>query len=127
MFNEFDNLETIDLTYFDTSNITNMADWFANDINLKSIIGLNKFNTDKTTNMSNMFYQLSSIEELDLSSFNFQNVDNYNNIFYQLKNGIKIYTKDEISAQWVSERITEKNITGYVYYKNNDDWIEYVS
>ena len=127
LFSNFGSLETIDLTYFDTSNITNMADWFSNDINLKSIIGLNKFNTYKTTNMSNMFYQLSNIEELDLSSFDFQNVDNYNNIFYQLKNGIKIYTKDEISAQGVSERITEKNITGYVYYKNNDDWIEYIN
>ena len=41
---------------------------------LKQIVGINKFNTSKLTNMSGMFQLCTQIEYLDLSNFNTSNV-----------------------------------------------------
>ena len=54
MFNECKSLKSIDLSNFNTQNVTNMNDMFRECKSLKSI-DLSNFNTQNVTNMSDMF------------------------------------------------------------------------
>ncbi len=55
---------------------TNSANLFNGFEALKSVNGLENFNTEDTTDMSYMFYGCRSLKELDLRAFNVQNVKN---------------------------------------------------
>jgi len=48
---------------------------------LKQIIGINKFNTNKVTNMAGMFSECEELEYLDLSNFNTNNVFDMSSMF----------------------------------------------
>ena len=48
-------LEYLDLTNFDTSNVKNMDDMFWGCSKLKEIKGINNFNISKVTSKQNMF------------------------------------------------------------------------
>ena len=106
MFAYNDNLETLNLSKFDTSNVinfyamffycekltsiaglnnwktksaTNMSSMFAGCQNLESITGLDNWDTTAATNMSSMFASATSLQKLDLSSFDTRNAtqDNF--------------------------------------------------
>jgi len=81
MFYECSNMTNVDLSSFDTSNITYMNSMFF-DCNSLSALNLNNFNTATVTNMDNMFYGCSSLSSLDLSNFNTSNVTNMYRMFY---------------------------------------------
>ena len=55
MFQDCEEIESLDLSNFDTSNVTNMAFLFNNCNNLKEIKGLNNFITTKVTDFQSMF------------------------------------------------------------------------
>ena len=105
MFAYNDNLETLNLSKFDTSNVinfyamffyckkltsiaglnnwktksaTNMSSMFAGCQNLESITGLDNWDTTAATNMSSMFASATSLQKLDLSSFDTRNATQYN-------------------------------------------------
>ena len=86
-FGEFDNAKTIDLSYLDTSMVTNMSYMFSGDIfggsymTLKEIIFGNNFDTSNVENMSGMFILCGNIEELDLSSFDTSKVTSMSKMF----------------------------------------------
>ena len=91
MFQYCSELESIDLSNLNTSNVTNMAFLFNNCNNLKEIKGLNNFITNKVTDMRSMFQSCFKIEYIDLSNFDTSNVSNMEYMFdecYKLK-GIK--------------------------------------
>ncbi len=70
---------SIDLSSFDTSNVTNMSQMFHSS---KAItIDLSSFDTSNVTDMSSMFFQ-SQATSLDLSSFDTSNVTNMPSMFY---------------------------------------------
>jgi len=48
-------LEYLDLTNFDTSNVNDMSWMFTNCEKLKEIKGINNFNTSQVENMESMF------------------------------------------------------------------------
>ena len=95
MFATSKNLTSLDVSNFDTSNVTSMSCMFAGvDTNgvqckmfLTNIIGLDHFDTSKVTNMSSMFANCFNITTIDLSSFDthlvtdmlsmFNNVNDY--------------------------------------------------
>jgi len=84
-------LEYIDLSNFDTSNVTNMAFMFNHCNRLKEIKGLDKFITSKATTMEGMFQSCFKLEFIDVSSFDTSNVEKMNFMFvdcFKLK-GIK--------------------------------------
>ena len=56
-FNNVMNLKYLDLSNFNTSKVFYMDYVFTNCFKLKEIKGINKFNTNKVTNMSAMFQQ----------------------------------------------------------------------
>lgn len=74
------NINSIDITNFDTSNVTNMSGMFWNCNNLTSL-ELRNFNTSKVTNMSNMFSGCNNMTSLNISTFNTDNVTSFNNMF----------------------------------------------
>ena len=70
---------TIDLSSFNTSNVTYMSDMFGGDSSATTL-DLSSFNTSKVNNMKSMFYG-SSATFLDLSNFDTSNVTNMNWMF----------------------------------------------
>ena len=72
MFAYLTNVESLDLSKLDTSNITNMSRMFYKSSGLKNI-DLSNFNTSNVTNMGSMFEGCSSLTTLDVSNFNTSN------------------------------------------------------
>ena len=84
LFDEYWNVEDIDLSPFDTSHTTNFTQMFSGDVKLKEI-DLSRFDTSKVTSMASMFSNCKSLAELDLSSFNTKNVKFMSNMFFDAK------------------------------------------
>ena len=88
MFGECYELKYLDLTNFNTSNVTKMNHMFTKCHKLKEIKGINKFYTNKVTDMSAMFQYCYELEYLDLSNFDTSNVTKMTWMFnecYKLK------------------------------------------
>ena len=81
MFENCYELECIDLSNFDTSEITDMSWAFNFCLKLKEIKGINNFNTSKVENMESMFKCCEKLEYLDLSNFDTSNVSNMKAMF----------------------------------------------
>ena len=73
MFSDCESLTYINLSNFNTQNVTNMSSMFCG---CKSLININlsNFNTQNVTNMCSMFSDCESLTNIDLSNFNTQNV-----------------------------------------------------
>ena len=80
-FNECSNIISIDLTNFDSSNVTNMSYIFHKCEKLKNIKGLNKLNTNKVIDLNTMFGNCNELEYLDLSNFDTSNVTDMSYMF----------------------------------------------
>ena len=65
MFQECNKLKYLDLN-FDTSNVIDMSGMFNRCYELKEIRGIQKFNTNKVTNMREMFQECNKLIKLDL-------------------------------------------------------------
>ena len=80
MFYYCSNLTSLDLSSFNTSNVTNMTNMFYECRNLTSL-DLSLFNTSKITIMSSMFGYCNGLTSLDLSSFDTSNVNAWSATF----------------------------------------------
>lgn len=65
MFIDCKNLTSLDLSHFDTKNVTNMAMMFTNCRKLSNL-DVRNFDTNKVTDCSQMFYNCNSLEEIIL-------------------------------------------------------------
>lgn len=65
-----------DDSFAEYTELTSTAYWFFDLISLKSITGIKNLKTDKVTDMSNMFFRCSQLEEIDLSTLNTSNATN---------------------------------------------------
>lgn len=83
-------LTKIDLSGWDTSNVTDMNSTFYNCSSLTSL-DVSNFNTSKVTSMGNMFKGCSSLTSLDLSNFDTSNVTS---IEYMFQNCSSLETLD---------------------------------
>ena len=81
MFGDCKDLEYLDLSNFNTSNVTNMQFMFDGCNKLKQIKGINNFNTINVTKMTGMFQECNELEYLDLSNFNTSNVTDMSQMF----------------------------------------------
>ena len=84
MFSYISSIPEIDLSEFDTSNVTDMSYMF-NYLYIYEL-DLSHFNTSKVTNMENMFSGMSPLVELNLSGFDTSNVTNMRQMFYNSPN-----------------------------------------
>ena len=74
------NILDLDVSHFDTSNVTNMRSMFSDMPKLTSL-NLSNFDTSKVTNMSQMFESMSSLTTLNLSSFDTSQVTDMSYMF----------------------------------------------
>ena len=89
MFAYLENVDTLDLTGLDTSNITDMSHMFRDSKKLTSL-DLSNFNTFKVIYMNNMFYNCTSLTKLNLNSFDTSKVVYMNNMFYNCTSLLKL-------------------------------------
>lgn len=82
MFQGCSSLTALDLSNFDTSSVTNMNAMFEGCSNLKEL-DLSSFDTSKVTGMSGMFMRCSNLESLNLKNFNTNNVTAMEQMFYE--------------------------------------------
>ena len=74
-------LEDLNLSIFNTSNVTSMKKMFAYCSSLTSL-DLSNFNTSNVTSMDDLFWQCESLTDLDLSGFTTSNVTDMSSMFY---------------------------------------------
>ena len=80
MFISCRGLSSLDVSSFNTSNVTNMGNMFSSCSGLTSL-DLSNFDTSKVTNMKSMFQSCSKLTSLDLSSFNTSKVTTMSGMF----------------------------------------------
>ena len=81
MFSWCSSLLSLDVTGFNTSNVKDMSNMFYNCQVLTSL-DVSGWNTGNVTNMREMFYLCSDLTSLDVSNWNTSNVTNMRNMFY---------------------------------------------
>jgi surface protein len=83
MFAVCQNLTSLDLSHFNTEKVTDMNNMFFMCQNLTSL-DLSHFNTEKVTNMNNMFAVCNRLTSLDLSHFDMSRGVNKDGMCYGL-------------------------------------------
>ena len=80
LFSNCINLQSVDLSKVDTTNVTNMSHLFDGCSNLRTL-DVSGFDTSNVTNMSGMFSGCSNLQTLDISGFNTSNVTDMSAMF----------------------------------------------
>ena len=75
----------LNLSHFNTSNVTTMASMFSYCRKLKSL-DISNFDTSNVTAMNNMFAECSQLQSLDLSGFDTGNVTTMDSMFSYMQN-----------------------------------------
>ena len=85
MFYDMSNLTMLDLSSFNTSKVTDMSGMFAGLLNLTTL-NVSHFDTSNVTNMDAMFYGMSSLTSLNLSNFDTSQVTDMGYMFSYMSN-----------------------------------------
>ncbi len=104
LFRQLTNVSNIDLSNFDTSNVTDMESMFGGASKLTSL-DLSGFDTSKVTDMSYMFSGVDSLTSLDLSSFDTSNVTDMSWMF----NGASKLTSLDLSG-FDTSKVTDMSV-----------------
>ncbi len=80
MFTHFTRINTLDMSYFDTSDVTDMGQMFAFCSGLTTI-DLSHFDTSNVTDMGGMFWGCSGLTTIDLSHFDTSKVTYMGSMF----------------------------------------------
>lgn len=101
LFYKCNNLDEIDLTKLDTSEMISMSYMFGMTSGIKEL-DLKHFDTSNVANMSYMFYLATSIEQIDISSFDTHNVTTFGYMFYNCTNlksiNVSHFNTDEVTT-----------------------------
>ena len=89
MFFDCKNIIKIDLSGFNSKNVTTMEKMFSGCENLREI-NFSLFNTENVTDMKGMFNECKNITKFDLFSFNTENVTNMKEMFFDCENVTKM-------------------------------------
>jgi len=81
MFGGCSSLTSLDVSNFDTKNVTDMGGMFGGCSSLTSL-DISSFNTSKVTDMDGMFSDCSSLTSLDVSNFDTGNVIDMDGMFW---------------------------------------------
>ena len=93
MFTHCQNLSSLDLSKFNTANVTDMS-WMFSDCQLSSL-DLSNFNTEKVREMYNMFSFCQKLSSLNLTNFNTEKVTNMDYMFNGCSDLTTIYASDK--------------------------------
>lgn len=99
-------LETITgLNLFDTAQVTNMSRFFAFNPKLKALPGIENWNTSSVTQMTEMFNELNTLTQLNVSKWNTSNVTQMNGTF---RNMYAVTTIGDLSS-WNTSKVKTFN------------------
>ncbi len=84
-YHKIENILELDLSNFDTSQVTNMKLMFEYMFNITTL-NLSNFDTSKVTDMGFMFYDTSKLTTLNLSNFDTSKVTDMNHMFSGMYN-----------------------------------------
>lgn len=107
MFSWLTNLKTIDLTYLDTSTVSDMSYMFFKTSSIETL-DLTSLNTSNVTNMKAMFSGCMQLKNVDISNFNTINVTDMQQLF----NGCKSLTNINLSS------FNTSKVTNFYYMFN---------
>ena len=82
LFYNFENVNSIDLTYLDTGRVIDLSRFFYNCNHLVNIVFGDNFDTSNVTDMMCMFYNCLDLIDLDLSNFDTSKVTDMSYMFY---------------------------------------------
>ena len=105
VFNDDNNLKSIDTSSWDTNKVTNMFNIFYNCNSLSSL-DVSKWDTSKVTSMTNMFYNCKSLTSLDVSKWDTRNVTNMSAMFYICKSLSSLDV-----SKWNTSKVTNMKST----------------
>ena len=137
------NLRNIDINMWDTSKVENMGSMFGYCNQLQNI-QLNQIDVSNVQDMSAMFDNCSSLKELDISNWDLSNVSNFDYTFYNTgleslyistiqenisSENMFYETNTNVYTSEIETAIQIKTINNnlHVYYKQNEEWKEYVN
>ena len=92
-------LTSLDLSSFDTSEVTSMSSMFSGCASLTTL-DLTRFDTSEVTDMSNMFRDCSSLTYLDLTCFDTSTVTRMSNMFNDCESLTTIYSNSSWSCRY---------------------------
>ena len=129
MFNGCNGLQSLDLSKWDTSNVTSMGGMFSY-MQSGSLpkIDLSSFNTKKVTNMNYMFNWCIYLQELDIRNFELVHEDGTQAEMYGMFEGcnsLRILRLDNCSNATINKIINESSMPQEQIYDN--DTGEYVN
>ena len=150
MFYSCSGLISLDVTHFNTANVTSMSGMFDGCSGLISL-DVTHFNTENVTSMRDMFDGCSGLTSLDVTNFNTAHVTDMSYMFYccyKLKEiyvSDKFVTDDVISSaymfmgcsslsgdiDWISVKVSDKTYakTAGGYFRDraydNRPWVKY--
>ena len=110
MFYRCSKLTLLDVTHFNTANVTNMRYMFSSCSSLTSL-DVTHFNTEKVTDMIFMFSSCSSLTSLYLTNFNTEKVMSMKSMF----SGCQALTTIYASSKFVTTQVTNSNSSGMFY------------
>ena len=103
-FNSCSSLTALDVSHFNTANVTDMACMFMGCSRLTAL-DLSNFNTAKATKMDGMFFNCSGLTVLDLSSVDTANVQSMTEMFRGCSNLKAIYVSNKFTTVSVTESV----------------------
>ena len=80
-FSHCELLASVDVSKWNTSKVTNMEGMFV-DCNLLASVDVNKWNTSKVTDMASMFSSCGTLRSIDVSKWNTSNVTDISGMFF---------------------------------------------
>ena len=101
MFGMCSSLTSLDVTHFNTEKVTNMNSMFENCSSLTSL-DVTNFNTAEVTGMYNMFSNCVALTSLYLTNFNTENVTDMGNMFFGCSSLTTIYASSKFVTPQVS-------------------------
>ena len=110
VFARLNKVEVVDISGWDTSNVTTMEDMFRKCSKLKNIIGIENLDVSKLKNANSMFYMCENLVELDLTNWNTISLENMSYMFYNCSN-LKIIKNIE---NWQLPNIQD---VSYMFYE----------
>ena len=115
--NEIIKKNKLDLSKWNTNNVTNMSYLFSGCPSPSSLPDISKWNTNNVTNMSWIFYNCSSLISLpDISKWNTNNVTDMDKMFYNCSSLISL---PDIS-KWNTSNVTDMGLCFIIvhHYQN---------
>ena len=118
LFSECNNIASIDLSQYNTHNVTHMNSLFNNCKSLTHL-NLSNFDTQNVINMNNMFSDCQCLTKLNLSIFDTQNVTDMSYMFFNCESLIYLnlnnFDTDKVTnINWMFKYCDELNEINFV-------------